>query len=148
MATRCIYSSALTPARWLALVACVVFTPSCVDAVVRDAPKSPTCKCAPPALCPVDVCDLQIELSTKTCADKVSKVEVMLGDELEPNLFTVGTPQRTCGTLPRGATRKLYARSDTSWQWIEEIACPPAAAGDKQGVTVVRVLNCATSPKP
>lgn len=147
MATRSRHSSALTPTRGFSLALGVVLWSSCVDAVVPDTPKAPTCKCAPPALCPADVCDLQIELSSKTCTDKVGKVEVMMGDELEPALFTVGTPQRTCGTIPRGGTRKLYARSDTSWQWIEEIACPPAAAGDKQGVTVVRVLNCATAPK-
>ncbi len=147
MATRSPHSSALTPSRLLALAAGLAMLTGCVDAVEPDSPKSPTCKCAPPALCPADVCDLQVELSTKTCSGKVTKVEVMMGDELEPALFSVGIPQRTCGTIPRGATRKLYARSDTSWQWIEEIACPPAAAGDKQGVTVVRVLNCATSPK-
>lgn len=147
MATGSPHSSTRTSTRGLALAAGMAVWSSCVDGVVPDSPKAPTCKCAPPALCPVDVCDLQIELSPKTCTGKVGNVEVLMGDELEPALFTVGTPQRTCGTIPRGATRKLYARSDTTWQWIEEIACPPAAAGDKQGVTVVRVLNCATSPK-
>lgn len=119
----------------------------CVDAMPPDTAAAPVCKCAPPALCPADVCDLQIELSPKTCTGVVSKVEVLLGDALEPEAFVLGSPRRTCGTIKRGQSVKMYARSDTTWQWVEEVACPPAAAGDQNGVTVVRLLNCATATK-
>lgn len=133
---------------WM-LLALVAALPGlgCVDAVVPETAPAPICKCAPPALCPADLCDLQIELSPKTCTGVVSKVEVLLGDSLEPETFALGTPRRSCGTIKRGETVKMYARSDASWQWVEEIACPPAAPGDQTGVTVVRLLNCATTQK-
>lgn len=120
----------------------------CVDGVAPAAPKSPICKCAPPAACPANVCDLQIDVSAKTCSGQVSKVEVLIGDELEPEVFEVGTPRRSCATMARGATVSLRARSDTTWQWVEDVVCPAAAMGDVQGPTVVRVLNCTVAPGP
>jgi len=140
--------------RWcrhpLAAAAALVaaFVSSCVDGVAPDKPAAFACKCAADKPCPADVCDLQIELSTKTCAGKVNKVEVLLDDQLEPGVVEYGAPRRTCATIPRGGVKKLYARSDTAWQWIEDIQCPPAGPADSQGVTVVRVLNCSTSAQP
>ena len=114
----------------------------CVDAVAPDKVADITCKCEPGKACPAEVCDIQVEISENTCAGKVTKVEMLLGNQLEPGVVTLGSPRRTCATIPRGSVQKLYARSDTSWQWIEDIQCPPAGPGDTQGVTVVRVLNC------
>lgn len=132
----------------LALSCALALLWGCADGVPLAAVKTPTCKCAPPAPCPTNVCDLQIEVSAKTCTGQVSKVEVLVGDELEPEVFTLGNARRTCATVPRGATVALHARSDTTWQWVEDVVCPASAAGDSQGPTVVRVLNCSVAPKP
>ncbi len=115
----------------------------CVAGVPVDSPKvASACQCSPPQPCPTSVCDVQIDVSAKTCGGEVSEVEVLIGDELEPVAFVPGEPKRTCATIPRGSTRMLRARADSRWQWQEEVACPPAAAGDTIGPTVVRVLNC------
>ena len=130
---------------FLILLLVTLFGQSCVDAVAPDKVAELTCKCDSPKACPADVCDLQLEISEKTCTGKVTKIEVLLGDQLEPGVVQIGSPRRTCATIPRGGVLKLNARSDTTWQWIEDIQCPPAGPGDTQGVTVVRVLNCQTS---
>lgn len=129
-------------AAWFSLLSAVMAS-ACVDGVAVDNPKlAGACQCSPPAPCPTNVCDLQIEVSAKSCSGDVTEVEVMIGDELEPATFAPGVPRRTCATLPRGATRTLRARANTRWQWVEQVACPPAAADDTVGPTVIRVLNC------
>ncbi len=121
---------------------------SCADGVAPDQPAAFACKCPADKPCPPEVCDVQIEISTKTCQGKVGKVEVLIGDQLDPEPVTFGSPRRTCATIGRGQVQKLHVRSDTTWQWIEDLACPPAGPGDTQGVTVVRVLNCQTTATP
>ena len=120
----------------------------CADGITPDQPATFACKCPADKPCPTEVCDVQIEISQKTCAGKVAKVEVLIGDKLDPEPVTFGTPRRTCATIGRGQVQKLHVRSDTTWQWIEDLACPPAGPSDTQGVTVVRVLNCTTSTSP
>lgn len=132
--------------RLLALVLLAFLGASCIDGVPVDKVPAVVCKCEAGKPCPVDVCDLQVEISQKSCTGKVAKVEVLLGGQLEPAIVQIGSPRRTCATIERGKVLPLHARSDTSWQWIEDIACPPAGPSDSQGVTVVRVLNCTTGP--
>ncbi len=119
----------------------------CQTGVAPGAPKTPTCQCSATDPCPTSRCDLQIELSAATCGGQAATVEVMVGDELEPETYAVGKPRRSCATLARGATALLQARSNTTWQWAEEVICPAASPGDTQGPTIVRVLNC-TAAKP
>lgn len=130
-----------SPNKWVAgLWICAAV--GCADAVPTDPVPAVTCKCEAGKPCPVNACDLQIELSQASCAGKVSKVEILLGDQLEPQPVLLGTPRRLCAGMNRGQVLPMRARSDTSWQWNEDIACPPASPDDTQGVTVVRVLNC------
>ena len=127
---------------------CVALTAlRCADAPVPlDPLPTPTCKCQPPAPCPKDVCDVQIDVAKVTCATEVGRVEVMIGTTLEPATFFPGEARRTCATIPRGTQARLVARADTLWQWVEQVACPPASAADTAGVTLVRVLSCAVAP--
>ncbi len=116
----------------------------CQTGTPPDAPKAPTCQCSANEPCPTSRCDLQIELSSATCKGQADYAEVLIGGELEPDRYDLGKPRRSCATLARGATAMLQARSNTTWQWAEEVVCPAAAPGDVQGPTIVRVLNCTT----
>lgn len=98
--------------------------------------------------CPVDVCDLQLEVEAATCAGKVELVEIMIGAELERHIWVPGEPARTCATVKRGESFKVVARADTAWAWMPEIACPAQGAADaKTGETISRVLQCVASQK-
>lgn len=125
---------------WLGLV---LLTSACADDLpdVAAAPLALDCAC-PAGECPVDVCDLQIEVSNASCASEVQAVEVLLGDRLEPATFLPGQPRRTCTTWKRGTTLALQARADRVWQWAETITCPVKAPGETRGPTIARLLNC------
>lgn len=114
----------------------------CADSVPVDAAKVAACTC-PAEGCPKDRCDLQIEVSAASCSKQgVTKVEILVGAELDPGVFVPGTPRRTCATIPRGTVAHLHARADAAWQWDEDVACPPATAQETRGPTLARLLNC------
>lgn len=136
----------MTLSTWAWLLAWVAV--ACGSEAVPLGPvPTPTCKCQPPAACPKDVCDVQVDISTATCATEVGRVEVMVGTTLEPGTFRPGEPRRTCATIARGTQARVVARADTAWQWVEQVACPPASAADTVGVTLVRVFSCAEAPR-
>ena len=116
------------------------------EAVAIDEPAQPTCACKPD--CPVDVCDLQIEIDKVSCAGKVNVVEILIGGVLEPGVWVPGQPKRTCATVARGEVFHVTARADTSWLWSPQVTCPnqsePNAAN---GTTIARVLQCLARKK-
>lgn len=123
----------------LLLAACACESAPPVD----DLPLA-TCLCAD-GVCPPDRCGLQLEVSAQNCGGEVSKVEVLLGGVVDPEVLTPGQKTRTCLTLARGETATFFARSDGVWQWQETLTCPPAAAGESQGPILARVLNCSSN---
>lgn len=120
---------------------------ACQTAPPLDPLPVATCAC-PDGVCPPSVCDLQIEVSADTCGGKVARVQLMLGDQLDPQIWQPGVPQRTCATIPRGSALKLAARADTQWQWSETLSCPALAAGDAKGPTLLRKLQCIETAAP
>lgn len=133
------------------LAACDAAPPS-----PRDAPAL-ACVCRAPAACPAEVCDVEIELAQATCAGQIGDVELMLGNQLDPQVFHVGQAQRTCATIARGSSLKLWARANRpkgaasqvpDWQWVEEIGCPARAPQDVTGPTIARVLQCSEATAP
>ncbi len=133
--------------RKIVLVITATCAPACQTSPVLDPLPVATCAC-PDGVCPPSVCDLQIEVSADTCGGKVTRVQLMLGDQLDPKTWSLGVPQRTCATIPRGSALKLAARADTQWQWSETLACPALVAGDAKGPTLLRKLQCVESAAP
>lgn len=130
--------------------------PACDSAPAAPLPAPGlACACQAPQACPANVCDLQIEIAAKSCTGQVGDVELMLGNQLDPRTFRVGQPQRTCATIPRGTSLKLWARatrpadagsSVLDWQWVEDITCPAQAPQDATGPTIARILECNEAP--
>ncbi len=130
----------------------------CVGCATAVAPIDPlpfgACACQDAAgaatvgsTCPTSVCDLQVEVDPESCGSKVALVEILIGGQLEPNIWKPGDKTRTCATIPRGGTGQFIARADTAWQWREAITCPaPDGATEKNGPTIVRVLHCTSEP--
>ena len=131
----------------------------CVGCAAEVAPIAPlpfgACACQENAAgeatggsaCPTSVCDLQVEIDPGSCGSKVGLVEILIGGQLEPNIWKPGDKTRTCATIPRGGKGQFVARADTAWQWKEEIACPaPDGTAEKTGPTIVRVLHCTSEP--
>jgi hypothetical protein len=136
----------------LALASSLALT-ACVTVPTPRAPEAVTCQCTAQS-CPVDRCDLQIDIEAGSCAGQVSVVEVEIGGQLEPRLFRVGQPQRTCVTLARGSSAQIVARAATpdgaaasvpEWLWQETVTCPAAQAGEQSGPTIARVFQCNAS---
>lgn len=101
------------------------------------------CQAAGATSCPVDVCDLRLEIEASTCKGLVNQVEIQIGAELEKQFWVPGQPSRTCATVKRGESFEVVARADTAWRWSPTIPCPaqtdPSAT---EGTTVSRVLQC------
>jgi hypothetical protein len=117
-------------------------TAACAEAPPPpDAAPVVECKCNAQG-CPREVCDVQILVAKDSCAAQVGMVEVMIGLALETKTWQPGVAQRTCATIPRGTQKRLHARADSSWQWVEDVACPAASAADTQGLTINRLLAC------
>lgn len=110
---------------------------------VDDLPLA-TCLCTD-GVCPPDRCGLQLEVAADNCTGEVTKVEVILGSAVDPEILRPGQKTRTCLTLGRGETATFYARSDGDWQWQETLTCPAAQPGESQGPIIARVLNCSTN---
>lgn len=137
------------PALAFALWLCAAVMTGCVAAAptLDPLPLAADCACADGA-CPVAVCDVSIEVEAATCASEVDKVEILIGDTLEPAIFVPGQLGRTCATIPRGGKAWLRARADKAWSWEEELTCPAAAPGETSGPTIARVLHCAGGEAP
>lgn len=130
---------------WLAMLA----GPSaCADAVLLDPLPEIECRCDATG-CPKDVCGLQVEVLAASCAkENVQTVELLLGTDLEPQPFHTGQPRRACVSLPRGTVRKMHARADAGWQWIEDVKCPAATPEETRGPMLSLPLNCSTGAQP
>ncbi len=101
------------------------------------------CQKSDPPRCPVDVCDLRLEIESASCLGEVNLVEIQIGASLEKHIWLPGQPARTCATVKRGQSFSVVARSDTSWRWSPTIACPKdVEAGATEGTTVSRLLQC------
>ncbi len=137
--------------RCLRLVGIAIALSTCflgcgAEAPAIDEPASPSCACKPE--CPVEVCDLQLEVDKASCGGRVSVVEVLIDGMLEPGVWVPGQPRRTCATVQRGAVFHVTARADTSWLWSPEIKCPSQAEpGAANGTTISRVLQCLARKK-
>jgi hypothetical protein len=137
---------------FLLLLLGLALLPACDSAPPTPLPAPGlACVCQAPDACPANVCDVQIEIAQASCKSQVGEVELMLGKQLDPRLFQVGQAQRTCATIPRGTSLKLWARASRptgagssvlDWQWVEDIACPAQAPQDTSGPTIARVLEC------
>lgn len=93
------------------------------------------------AVCPATHCGVRIEVDQATCAGKVDKVEVIIGDTLEAHIWKVGAPKVTCRGIPVNGKAIVYARADTPWKWQSEpLTCTEALAGS----TIEHVLECTT----
>ncbi len=130
---------------WGALVVLAALSGCTVESTTLDPLPFGECLCAD-ATCPTAVCDLRVEVDPKTCAGKVGEVEILIGEQLEQRVWSPGDNERTCSTIPRGASAKLFARADTDWQWRETVACPaPDGAVETEGPTIVRILHCTSA---
>jgi hypothetical protein len=138
-------------ARCLRLIGIALALSTCLfgcgaEAASIDEPASPFCACKPE--CPVEVCDLQLEVDKASCGGLVSVVEVLIDGMLEPGVWLPGQPRRTCATVQRGAVFHVTARADTSWLWSPEITCPSQGELDAvNGTTISRVLQCLARKK-
>lgn len=104
------------------------------------------CQAGETTICPVDVCDLRLEIEAASCAGEVNLVEIQIGPYLEKHIWVPGVPARTCATVKRGESFELVARADTAWRWTPSIPCPDQVeAGATEGTTVSRVLQCIPS---
>jgi len=142
----CRFGSACVP--FALLAALVAMVPACATAPELAALPQNVCACraGDEQKCPIDRCDVEITVSQETCAPEVGKVEVLVGDQLEPFDWAPGVAQRTCATIPAGSTATIYARADSPWVWTLALPCakptgtPPPAVGK----TIPIVLNCKT----
>ena len=104
------------------------------------------CQAGSTTTCPVDVCDLRLEIEASSCKGQVNAVEIQIGPYLEKHIWVPGEPARTCATVKRGVSFELVARADTAWRWTPSIPCPlQTDAGATEGTTVSRVLQCIPS---
>lgn len=132
----------------LAAFGSLVCLAACADDVPLDPLPAVACRCDASG-CPKDVCGLQVEVLAASCrAEHVEVVELLLGDQLEPEPFRTGEARRACVSLPRGSVRKMHARADAGWQWIENVSCPAATADETRGPILSLPLNCTTGAGP
>lgn len=121
---------------------------ACADSVALDPLPEIVCRCDASS-CPKDVCGLHVEVLAASCAaEGVVQVELLLGDQLDPQPFRTGEPRRACVSLPRGSVRKMHARADAGWQWIENVTCPAATPEETSGPVLTLPLNCSSGATP
>ena len=107
------------------------------------------CQQSDPPRCPVDVCDLRLEIEAATCQGEVNLVEIQIGAQLEKHIWVPGKPAHSCTTVKRGGSFELVARADTAWRWGPTIACPAQTDPTEMvGPTVSRVLQCIPASEP
>ena len=122
-----------------ALAACTAETPELAELPFGEC----ACQQTDPPSCPMDVCDLRLEIEVGSCLGQVNLVEIQVGAQLEKHIWLPGQPARTCTTVKRGESFSVIARSDTSWRWSPTIGCPKELEpGATEGTTVSRLLQC------
>ena len=116
-----------------------------VDPQPLDEVKKPaSCPCLKSdgsASCPATHCGVRVTVDKSSCDGKVAKVEVMVGETLEPKVWRVGEPRLTCAAIAAGEEAVVQARADTPWKWK---SLPLKCAKDSAGSAIEHVLECKT----
>ncbi|GEM_PF-2953461 len=109
-----------------------------------EAAKPASCPCLKTdgsASCPATHCGVRVTVDKASCDGKVNKVEVMVGETLEPKVWRVGEPQLACAAIEAGKEAIVQARADSPWKWK---SLPLTCAQDSAGSAIEHVLECKT----
>ncbi len=129
----------------IAIAAALMVGGCASEPVALDEAKAPgTCPCTETKggdPCPQTHCGLRILVDSATCKDKLTRVEIMIGDTLEPEPWKLGAARMACRGLAGGDKAVVYARADTPWMWQSE---PLECVASQAGKAIDHVLECKT----